>query len=164
MRIWRDVRNFASQKFRLTPEIQPPTLLQNVLSVFINQRCSECVCLYYGLRVCGKNTLLLSVTVCEKVVPRLNKHDDVIEWNFMKIVPPEMKSWWRPCPRVNERRGVNEFSVPNFFCPLTTCFCPCFCPQNVSAIVNKMANFKRSNYAPLIVSNLSLQQTVLWCK
>jgi len=27
----------------------------------------------------GKNTLLLSVTVFEKVVPRLNKHDDVIE-------------------------------------------------------------------------------------
>jgi len=27
----------------------------------------------------GKNRLLLYVTVCEKVVPRLNKHDDVIE-------------------------------------------------------------------------------------
>jgi len=27
----------------------------------------------------GKNTLLLYVTVCEKVVPQLNKHDDVIE-------------------------------------------------------------------------------------
>jgi len=28
----------------------------------------------------GKNALLLLyVTVCEKVVPRLNKHDDVIE-------------------------------------------------------------------------------------
>jgi len=26
----------------------------------------------------GKNTLQLYVTVCEKVVPRLNKHDDVI--------------------------------------------------------------------------------------
>ena len=31
MRIWREVRNFASQKFRLTPVIRPPTLLQNVL-------------------------------------------------------------------------------------------------------------------------------------
>ena len=28
------------------------------------------------------------MTVCEQVAPRLNKHDDVIEWNFMKIVPP----------------------------------------------------------------------------
>ena len=25
--------------------------------------------------------------VCEKFLPRLNKHDDVIEWNFMKIAP-----------------------------------------------------------------------------
>jgi len=32
---------------------------RSVLSVFINQRCAERVCLYYGLRVCGnKNTLL----------------------------------------------------------------------------------------------------------
>jgi len=38
-----------------------------------------CVFVYYGLRVCGKNTLLLYVTVCEKVVPRLNKHVGVIE-------------------------------------------------------------------------------------
>jgi len=36
------------------------------------------------------------VTVSEKVVQHLNKHDDVIEWNFMKIAPPEMKSWLRP--------------------------------------------------------------------
>jgi len=30
------------------------------------------------------------VTVCEEVVPRLNKHDDVIDRNFdfMKIAPP----------------------------------------------------------------------------
>ena len=50
----------------------------------------------------GKNTLLLYVTVCEKAVPRLNKHDDVIERNFMKILPLEMKSWlgpwWRMYP------------------------------------------------------------------
>jgi len=37
----------------------------------------------------GKNTLLLLyVTVCENVVPRLNKNDDVIEWKFMKIAHP----------------------------------------------------------------------------
>jgi len=29
------------------------------------------------------------MTVCEKVVPRLNKHDDVIELKFMKIAPPK---------------------------------------------------------------------------
>jgi len=57
-------------------------------SIFINQRCAECVCLYtMDFVSAGKNTLLLYVTVCEKVVPRLNKHDDVIEWNFMKIAP-----------------------------------------------------------------------------
>jgi len=54
-----------------------------VLLVFINQRCAECVCLYIMNFVsAGKNTLLLLllyVTVCEEVVPRLNKHDDVIE-------------------------------------------------------------------------------------
>jgi len=50
-------------------------------SVFINQCCGECVCLYtMDFVSAGKNTLLLLyVTVCEKVVPRLNKHDDVIE-------------------------------------------------------------------------------------
>jgi len=36
-------------------------------SVFINQRCAE------------KNALLLYVTFYEKVVPRLDKYDDVIE-------------------------------------------------------------------------------------
>jgi len=36
----------------------------------------------------GKNALLLYVTVCEKVVPGLDKYDDVIEINFMKIAPP----------------------------------------------------------------------------
>jgi len=49
-------------------------------SVFINQSCAECVCLYTMLFVsAGKNKLLLCVTVCEKVVPQLDKHDDVIE-------------------------------------------------------------------------------------
>jgi len=58
-------------------------------SVVINQRCAECVCLYtMDFASAGKNILLLYVTVCEKVVPRLNKHDDVIKWNFMKIAPP----------------------------------------------------------------------------
>jgi len=46
-----------SHEFRLTPVIQPSAsnavLKHSVLSVFINQRCAECVCLYYGLRVCG---------------------------------------------------------------------------------------------------------------
>ena len=37
-----------------------------------------CLCTMDFVSV-GKNSLLLYVTVCEKVVPRLNKHDDVIE-------------------------------------------------------------------------------------
>jgi len=52
----------------------------SVLSVFINQRCAECVCLYtMDFVSAGKDTLLLYVTVCVKVVPRLNKHDDITE-------------------------------------------------------------------------------------
>ena len=94
-----------SQKFRKS-EISLETgdsasnavVKRSVLSVFINQRCAECVCLYYGFRVCGQKYIII-MTVCEKVVPRLNKHDDVIEWNFMKIAPPEMKSWLRPWPQ-----------------------------------------------------------------
>ena len=36
--------------------------------------------MYYGLRVWGeKYIIIIYVTVCEKVIPRLNKHDDVIE-------------------------------------------------------------------------------------
>jgi len=51
-----------------------------VKRVFINQRCAECVCLYtMDFVSAGKNALLLYVTVCEKVVPRLDKYDDVIE-------------------------------------------------------------------------------------
>jgi len=84
-----------SQKFRLTVVIQPLTLLYNVLfCVLINRGCGECACLYtMDIVSADKNTLLLYVTVCEKVVPRLSKHDDVIECNS----PPEMKSWLRPC-------------------------------------------------------------------
>ena len=49
-------------------------------SVFINQPCAECVCLYIMDFVsAGKNALLLYMTVCEKVVSWLDKHDDVIE-------------------------------------------------------------------------------------
>ena len=36
--------------------------------------------MYYGLRSWGqKYIIIIYVTVCEKVTPRLNKHDDVIE-------------------------------------------------------------------------------------
>ena len=80
MAIWREVRSFASQKFRLTPVIQPPTRLQNVrfcLFLLTSVVQNVCVCTMDFVSA-GKNTLLLLyVTVCEKVVPRLNKHDDV---------------------------------------------------------------------------------------
>jgi len=48
-----------------------------------------------GFVSAGENTLLLYVTVCEKVVPRLNKHDEVIEYNFVKIAPP--RKWRAGC-------------------------------------------------------------------
>jgi len=32
---------------------------RSVLSVFINQRCAECVCLYYVLRVCGQKYIII---------------------------------------------------------------------------------------------------------
>jgi len=38
-----------------------------------------CMFVHHGLVSAGKNALLLYVTVCEKVAPQLNKHDDVIE-------------------------------------------------------------------------------------
>ena len=52
---------------------------RSVLSAFVNQRFAECVCLYSGHRVCEQKHTLFYVTICEKVVPRLNKHDDVIK-------------------------------------------------------------------------------------
>jgi len=52
---------------------------------------------------------------------------------------------------------VNEISVPNFLHPLITCIV-LFFTQNVTAIVNKTANFKRSKFASSAVSNLSLQK------
>jgi len=56
----------------------------------------------------GKNILLLYVTVCAKVVPPLNKHDDVIDGNFMKIAP-EMKRRLRPWaePTNNRTAGID---------------------------------------------------------
>jgi len=87
-----------NQKFRLTPVIPPPTLLQNVLFSLL-----LLTSVVQKVRVCtvdfvsaSKNTLLLYVAVCEKIVARLNKRDDVIEENFMKISAPAMKSWLRP--------------------------------------------------------------------
>jgi len=90
MRIWREVRNFASQKFRFdTGDSAYNAVTKRFFFVFINQRCAECVCLYtMDFVFAGKDTLLLYMTVCEKIVPRLNEHDDVIERNFMKIAPP----------------------------------------------------------------------------
>jgi len=34
------------------------------LSVFINQRCAECVCLYYGLRICGQKYIII---ICDRL-------------------------------------------------------------------------------------------------
>ena len=49
-------------------------------SVFINQPCAECVCLYtIDFVSAGKNALFLYMTVCEKVIPWLDNYDDVIE-------------------------------------------------------------------------------------
>jgi len=82
-----------SQKFRLTPVIQPPMLLQNVL-----------FCLFYYPALCKMCVFVLWTSClrakinCEKVVPRLNKHDDVIEWNFMKVVFPRNKELIAPLP------------------------------------------------------------------
>jgi len=99
MRMRREIRNFASQKFRLTPVIQPPTLLQNVLFCLLlltNLVLNVSLC-SMGFVSASKNKLLLYVTVCEKVVPRLNKHDESkFESNSRKL-PPEMKSWLGPC-------------------------------------------------------------------
>jgi len=36
------------------------------------------------------------VSVCAKVVLRLNEHDGVIEWKFMKIAPPRNKELVAP--------------------------------------------------------------------
>jgi len=60
MRIWREIRNFASQKLCLTPVIQPPTLLQNILFCLL-----LLISVVQKVRVCtmdfvsaSKNTLL----------------------------------------------------------------------------------------------------------
>jgi len=37
-----------------------------------------CVFVYYGVRVCGQK-IIICVTVCENVVTRLDKYDDVIK-------------------------------------------------------------------------------------
>ena len=36
----------------------------SVLSVFISQRCAECVCLYYELRVCGQKYIII---ICDRL-------------------------------------------------------------------------------------------------
>ena len=62
----------------MTSVIQPPTLLQNVLfCLFLLTSVVQkvCVCTMDFVSA-GKNTY---VTACEKVVPQLNKYDDVID-------------------------------------------------------------------------------------
>jgi len=73
MRIWREEISLDSGDSAFTAVVQR--------SVFINQRCAECVCLYtMDFVSAGNNTLFLYVTVCAKVFPaRLNRHNDVIE-------------------------------------------------------------------------------------
>jgi len=51
-----------NQKFRFTPVVQPPTLLQNVLFCLL-QRCAESACLYYGLRVCEQKYITI---ICDR--------------------------------------------------------------------------------------------------
>ena len=79
-------------------------------SVVINQRCAECVCLYtMDFASAGKNILLLYVTVCEKVAPRLNKHDDVIEWKFVKIEPPKWRAGCAPDKSPSTSTSLSHF-------------------------------------------------------
>jgi len=53
---------------------------RSVLSVFITQRMQNvCLCTMDFVSAGKNRLLLLYVTVSEKVVPRLNKHDDVVE-------------------------------------------------------------------------------------
>jgi len=59
------------------------------------------------------------VTVCEKVVARLNKHDDVIERKFMKIAPLEIKSWLRPCDSSIQYLSSDAFCEKKQFLSLT---------------------------------------------
>jgi len=86
MRKWREVRNFAWQRWfslQCCCKTFCFVCFQRCLAL-----CRMCVFVHYGLRVCGqKYIILLYVIVCEKVVPWLNKHDDVIEWHFVKIAP-----------------------------------------------------------------------------
>jgi len=56
--------------------------------------------------------------------------------------------------RVNEKTGVNDFSVAKLLHPQVLVFFT----QHISAIMSKMANFKRSNFTSKEVSNLSLQE------
>jgi len=89
MRIWREVRNFASQKISLdTGDSASNAVVKR--SVFINQRCAECVCLYYGLRVCGQKYIII---VCD----RLRKSCTTIEWER-----------WRHRVKFNENCPRNE--------------------------------------------------------
>jgi len=85
-----------SQKFRKseisldTGDSASNTVVKRSVCLLLLTSVLQNVCLCtMDFESAGKNTLLLLyVTVCEKVVPRLNKHDDVIEWNFVKIAPP----------------------------------------------------------------------------
>ena len=95
------IQKFRKWEISLDTGDSAPTLLQKVLfcPFLLNQRCAECVCLYFGLRICGQKYIIITCDRLRKSSTTVNKHDDVIEWNFVKIVPPEMKSWL--CPRIN---------------------------------------------------------------
>ena len=99
-------------------------------SVFINQRRAECVCsCSMDFVSAGKNTLYM--TICEKFVPRLKKHNDVIEWDFMKIAPPQMKTWLRPR---NQSRSINWFQF--WFSPVRAHYCYELRRVTVNRVIN----------------------------
>jgi len=40
-----------------------PVVKRSVLSVFVKQRCAQCVFLYYGLSVCGQKYIII---ICDR--------------------------------------------------------------------------------------------------
>jgi len=60
---------------------------------------------------------------------------------------------------MNKRKGVNTVSAPNLLCPLVT-WILMLIGQGISAIVNKMTNFKHSNFLfdRQLIRVLSLQK------
>ena len=88
----------------------------SVLSVFINQRCADCVCLYNGLSVCRQNYIIIVCDCLRKSCTTVKISTMTSSWNFMNLRPHHLPferagGNTLPCPVLRRPSGKNRYGL-----------------------------------------------------